>query len=365
MMVRSALLILLLCGPALCWWDFWPNTEHQDLLSRSVEIAAERYPDMAAEIQSFEAELLSGTHDEDFDSDETNGSYSDYSGLCPAVPGAWWPTARRHLDAVQWVSDNLNPNNWSAAVAAYPSSRSDAYYMLGHIIHTLQDLFVPAHSHISPHGLGTSGLVENHSWPAYFDGFEQWCEVTENELGLARPEQIPEAYLETLMMRSAVFSRTDVESLGFLPSQYFADPDTAGGWGRYRPYPSGGYPCGNDRIDNSLANAWSVLLVPACCEYAAAALRTFYVACNPTGAEESETGRTEAEYSFPSLVSARRLTELRFLSGLDIEVVDASGRIVSTLAYGVWRPASGVAGAFFLRIRSGNQSTVRKVLVVD
>jgi hypothetical protein len=47
------------------------------------------------------------------------------------------------------------------------------------------------------------------------------------------------------------------------------------------------------------------------------------------------------------------------------EVVDASGRVVATLASGVWHPASVVAGTYFIRIRVGNQATVRKVLVVE
>ncbi|MEO0085760.1 MAG: hypothetical protein ABIK37_03930 [candidate division WOR-3 bacterium] len=280
-------LLIALAGTALGWWDMWPYYEHQDLLGRTIDICAERYPDMAAELSSYRSLLLAGVHDEDFDSDEINGSYSDYSGYCVAVPDAWWPTARRHLNAIQWVHDVQNPNNWTAAVATYPARRSDAYYMLGHILHNLQDLFVPAHAHISPHGLGTSGLVENHSWPAYFDNFEQYCEVTSNELNRARADRIPEASLDTLMVRAARFASTDVDSAGFSPSLYYAPPDQPGAWGRYRPYPYNGYPCGRDRIDNNLANTWSLWVVPACCEITAAAVRAFYLECNPTGVEET------------------------------------------------------------------------------
>jgi hypothetical protein len=322
--LRAIAVLLLAAGSAFCWWDFWPYTEHQDMMSRSVDICADRYPDMAAEVASYRDQLKSGTHDEDFDSDEVNGSYCDYSGYSPQVPGAWWPTARRHLNAVQWVHDPLNPNNWNAAVVRYTANKADAYYMLGHIIHNLQDLFVPAHSHISPHGLGTAGLVENHSWPGYFDDFEQYCEVTDNELRLAQPSRIPEASLESLMVGAAVFSNTDAESVGFLPSLYYAHPDTAGGWGRYRPYPSGSYPCGRDRIDNNLANAWSPWLVPACCEHAAGALRAFYLACNPTTAEE------------PALQPANGTT-------VTAPLYDALGRRVSpsTSCHGIYFTGSG------------------------
>jgi hypothetical protein len=353
-LISTVLLGLVLAAPAWCWWDFWPYLEHQDMLARSVEIAAERYPDMAGEIQSCQDQLLSGTHDEDFDSDETNGSYSDYSGYCPSVPDAWWPTARRHLNAIQWVCDGLNPNNWYAAVAAYPGSRSDAYYMLGHVIHNLQDLFVPAHAHISPHGLGTGGLVENHSWPGYFDDFEQWDEVTENELGRARSERIPEAPLETLMVRAALFSSTDVESISFYPSQYYAVPDSAGGWGRYRPYPSGGYPCGNDRIDNDLANAWSLYIVPACCEYAAAALRAFYLACNPTAVSESLAPGPRSLTPIPSPVSSRALSRMAFPAGT--ELYDRTGRRVT--------PVGLTPGVYICRMPRDGKTITRPLVVV-
>jgi hypothetical protein len=367
--VTVAALFALLAGPLFAWWDFWPDEEHQALLSRSIDIAAERYPDMATEVTAYRDELLSGTHDEDFDSDEINGSYSDYSGYCAAVPDAWWPTATRPLNAIQWVHDNQNPNYWDAAVAAYGSNRSDAYYKLGHVLHNLQDLFVPAHAHISPHGLGTSGLVENHSWPLYFDDFEQWCEVTDNELNLAQPGRIPEAGLDTLMASAATFSSTDNESAAFYPSQYYAPPDAPGGWGRYRPYPSGGYPCGNDRIDNGLANEWSLYIVPRCCEVAAGALRAFYLVCNPTAIEEPSV--------LPSPVSRLRLSS-PVRAGSPIRIVglstpatmtllDISGRTVARLAVAASQAAfcpALPAGTYACRITTNGRTFTQPLIVV-
>lgn len=311
--MKCLLYLLLGTTTSIAWWDLWPNEEHQAMISRSVDICAERFPEMAAEITACRSRLMAGAHDEDFDSDEVNGSYCDYSGYCPALPRAWWPTARRPLNALQWVHDPLNPNNWSTALNTYQSSKNTAYYMLGHIIHNLQDLFVPAHSHISPHGTGTAGLVENHSWPGYFDKFEQWCEVTEAELSLAQASRIPDVCLESLMVRAARFSATDNDTAGFRPSEYYAPPDTIGGWGRYRPYPSGGYPCGRDRIDNNLANRWSRHLVPACCEYGAGAIRQFYLAANPQGATESSDenlGRSSTVGTIHRELGASRMARL-------------------------------------------------------
>jgi len=367
--VTVAALLALLAGQAFAWWDFSPYTEHQDLMSRSIDIVAERFPDMAAEVAAYRDQLLSGTHDEDFDEDETNGSYSDYSGYCATVPGAWWPTATRPLNAIQWVHDNQNPNYWDAAVAAYGSNRSDAYYKLGHVLHNLQDLFVPAHAHISPHGLGTSGLVEYHSWPLYFDNFEEWCEVTDNELNLAQYGRIPEAEFDTLMVSAATFSSTDNESATFYPSQYYAPPDAPGGWGRYRPYPSGSYPCGNDRIDNDLANAWSLYIVPRCCEVAAAGIRAFYVACNPTTIEEPPSLTSPAQNV--RLNSPVRPGSLIHITGLDapatMTILDISGRTVARLAIAtsqrVFCPRLP-AGIYTCRITTDSRTFTQPLIII-
>ncbi len=355
------LLLLTLAGPAFGWWDTWPYLEHQDLLDRTIDICAERYPDLAAEVDARRDDMLSGTHDEDIDEDQTNGSYCDYSGYCPTLPSAWWPTARRRLNAIQWVHDPLNPNHWAAAVATYQSSKSDAYYMLGHVLHNLQDLFVAAHASIAPHGSGTSGLVENHSWPLYVDNFEQYCEVTDNELDRARADRIPEAGLDSLMVRAAVFSTTNADSVGFRPTDYYAPPDTAGGWGRYRPYPSGGYPCGNDRIDNSLANSWSLWVVPACCEVTAAAIRAFWLECQGVGSAErrgTELGRLALTSPCrPGLALASSATPLT------AAFISPDGRVAASAAGTTLRCPDLAPGVWLVRITSGTRAAVRPLVV--
>ena len=362
MALRTLLVSLVLCAvPALGWWDFWPYLEHQDMLDRSIDIAMTRYPDMAAEIDAHRDEMLEGAHDEDFDEDQTNGSYADYSAYCPAVPGAYWPIARRHLNAIQWVHDPLNPNNWEDAVVTYGSSRSSAYYMLGRVMHNVQDLLVPAHSNVAPHGLGTGDLVENHSWPAYFDNFEQWCEVGDNELNRARADRIPELELDSLMRTGAAFSSTDVESAGFFPSQYYAVPDAPGGWGRYRPYPSGGYPCGNDRIDNDLANAWSLWLVPRCCEIGAGAIRAFWLACNPTAVEEEHPAtRARLRLRSPAkpgwlLCAAGGTTRAEFIS--------PGGRVRAVRTGGSIRCPDLAPGAWFVRLERAGSTSCHRLVV--
>lgn len=357
--ITALFIVAAAAGPLFAWWDVWPYLEHQALMSRSIDIAAERYQDMAVEITAYRDELLSGAHDEDFDSDGSNGSYCDYSGFCAVIPDAWWPTAARPLNAIQWIHDSGNPNCWDSAVAAYARNRADAYHRLGHIEHNLQDLFIPAHSHISPHGSGTGNLVENHSWPTYPDNFEQWCEVNDHELKLARADRIPVGGRETLMKAAAVFSSTDNESAAFYPSQYYAMPDAPGGWGRYRPYPSGGHPCGYDNVDNDCANSWSEYLVPRCCEVAAAAIRTFYLAGN---LPNSQGLRVESPVKVGS--------PFRII-GLDapatIALVDITGRVVARLSIS---PSESVlcpsipAGPYGCQVSVGGATFTQPIVVV-
>jgi hypothetical protein len=86
----------------------------------------------------------------------------------------------------------------------------------------------------------------------------------------------------------------------------------------------------------------------------------------PVGVEERVAEALKRITVAPSVV---RGSEVVHVAGLPpsaaCEVVDASGRVVATLASGVWHPASVVAGTYFIRIRVGNQATVRKVLVVE
>jgi hypothetical protein len=86
----------------------------------------------------------------------------------------------------------------------------------------------------------------------------------------------------------------------------------------------------------------------------------------PAGVEERTRAKLQLVAVEPSVV---RRSEVVRVAGLpqpaECEVVDASGRVVARLASRVWRPTSSVAGAYFVRIRLGNQTVVRKVLVVE
>ena len=88
--------------------------------------------------------------------------------------------------------------------------------------------------------------------------------------------------------------------------------------------------------------------------------------CLPVGLERRAEGKLRRAEIQPSVVRSRGSVQITGLPpSSEIEVVDASGRVDDRPVSGVWHPAYGVAGTFFIRIRLGNQSVVRKLLVVE
>lgn len=378
--IKGLLLMIVFTGILFAWWDTWPYAEHQSITSKAIDIAAQRWPEMAAEINSFRDQLKQGSHDEDFGSDTLYGNSSDYSAYNPSVPTAYWVTAQLHLNGLQWIRAWQNPYSWDVALALYGTNQSAAYLALGHVLHNLEDLFIPAHSFLGPHGPGTSGLVYNHSWPLYFDNFEQYCEVTSNELNRSDPNRIPE-YIqsaESLMVQAAIFSSSDQESLIYFPSQYYAQPDSAGDWGKYRPYPYQGYPCGNDNIDNDLANNWSLFLVPRCVEYSASMIRFFYVQFHTAIKEEVKQSKIKllSIQANPFKNQVEINYSLAETGWVNLRIINTLGRTVKILDRGIKEPGEfqviwdGTnskrkqlpAGTYFCVLSINGQSEIQQIV---
>ncbi len=342
----SVILILTLLLPRILmgWWEIWPYNDHQAITSKAIDIAAERWQEMASEITNYRDEMKQGSHDEDFGSDTLYGSSSDYSGYNPLIPEAYWPTAQLHLNALQWIRAWQNPYSWDVAINLYGSNMSAAYLALGHVLHNIEDLFVPAHSFLAPHGLGTGGLVYNHTWPLYFDNLEQYCEVTDNELNRAGPNLIPDNILtpESLMIFSSWFAITDSESLNYYPNQYYAQPDSAGDWGKYRPYPYQGYPSGIDNIDNDIANDWSLFIVPRCVEYTAAMIRLFYIQHHTRIKEENKLVTANIDINLIHPIPFTNKTQINYTISkknfVVLHIIDGLGRTVQILDRGIKEP---------------------------
>jgi len=90
----------------------------------------------------------------------------------------------------------------------------------------------------------------------------------------------------------------------------------------------------------------------------------------PVGVEERAAEKLRQVETQPSVVRGRGAVRISGLPpSAEVEVVDASGRIVASGSSGASSFVLGTldlkAGAYFIRIRVGNQAIVRKVLVVD
>jgi len=90
----------------------------------------------------------------------------------------------------------------------------------------------------------------------------------------------------------------------------------------------------------------------------------------PVGVEERVAEKLKQIEIQPSVVSSRGVVQVMDLPpSAEVEVVDASGRVVASGSSGASSFVLGTsdlkAGAYFIRIRVGNQAVVRKVLVVE
>jgi len=90
----------------------------------------------------------------------------------------------------------------------------------------------------------------------------------------------------------------------------------------------------------------------------------------PVGVEERWSEKLRQMEILPSVVRSRAVVRVSGLPpSAEVEVVDATGRVVASGPSGASSFVLGTldleAGAYFIRIRVGNQAIVRKVLVVD
>jgi len=80
------------------------------------------------------------------------------------------PSGGRYAGALEWARNgavqqwnSANPFNWEGAIRAYDythSSRSEAYYRLGHVLHLLTDMAEPDHAFNMPHAGSSKGLPD-------------------------------------------------------------------------------------------------------------------------------------------------------------------------------------------------------------
>lgn len=172
-----------------------------------------------------------------------------YHGFDP-VHGYHWPGT--NLTTIEWAEYEGNNFSWENAVYLYNTGHKEkAYECLGHVLHLLADLSVPAHVNVVNHGISISSdhagtfydpdilnlVVDEYemalsggiSIPAIYDFIPDILNEFRNSLNLADADSIPELDTpEEYFNNLAVLTYNNS-----IVRQYYSPPDSEGEWGNY------------------------------------------------------------------------------------------------------------------------------------
>lgn len=132
---------------------------HRWLTRQAVELLVARDPGRFAELSRFVEEVVDGSEHEDdliLDGDDDPRTMRVMRHFFRPTDGAGLTFGDRlFVNSYEWgVLPNLqNRWGWEDALERYrEGDLAGAYFALGHVIHLVQDLTVPAHSHLDVHG---------------------------------------------------------------------------------------------------------------------------------------------------------------------------------------------------------------------
>jgi hypothetical protein len=176
----------------------YPN--HVEIVDRALELAGSAgFSDPSLSLDEIRARLACGVYDEDFalmpgtvgehyPSPWTKGPDFSFGGLLPVtkipygvltdpwsgwyrglshgfdpVTGYTWPGAM--ASTVDWANSPANTFSWNNALLLYAKGqRAEAYECLGHVLHLLMDLSVPAHVMVVNHGAVYTKRNSGYPW---------------------------------------------------------------------------------------------------------------------------------------------------------------------------------------------------------
>jgi hypothetical protein len=352
--------------------------------------------------------------------DPWSGWYRGLSHGYDPLTGYQWPQAQG--TPIEWANSSNNTFTWSNAVALYGrGQRAEAYECLGHILHLLADLSVPAHVKVVNHGAVPTKTNSGQLWDPdllsiTIDEYEMALNgglennlisvipdlhgAFVNALVLARSSNIPELdswsdYLRGLARLAA--RNPDI-------NKYYQAPDAQGNFGHYTNQNGGiAYPIqlgsiigpgqiagrytqvalystatasGGTVIPHQTLEAICDSLVPRAAEFSAGLLHLFRLTVI-TGVKTS--GRAPAtialmqNYPNPFNASTTIRYFLPLTTMLALTVSSALGQQVATLAQG--EQAAGyhdvnfdggnlASGVYFYRLHAGTYVETKKLLLI-
>jgi hypothetical protein len=184
--------ILLASVSGFCGVKYSANPNHRELVRKALELAVQAgFRESSVSLQNLTDRLEAGAYSEDYDgipgvpgehfpNPWDNGPQFDLSGLIPGtripygglvdlafsssgfkrglahgydpIKGFSWPDAVS--TTVDWASSPSNGFSWDQALALYSKKNyQEAYECLGHLLHLLTDLSIPAHVKVVNHGM--------------------------------------------------------------------------------------------------------------------------------------------------------------------------------------------------------------------
>ncbi len=143
---------------------------HRWLTRQAAQLLVQAYPGQYDELLEYIDEVAAGAeHEDDLFVDGDNDPqtlrvmrhfYRPVDGAGLSMYGQTFPTS------YQWAIEGSEANEWDwndGMVAWRAGDRDEAYFVLGHVVHLIQDLTVPAHTHLDVHG------------PPSGDDYETYC----------------------------------------------------------------------------------------------------------------------------------------------------------------------------------------------
>lgn len=172
----------------------------------------------------------------------------------PTPPSECWnkyfPTDRFVMPAREWAraTRDINYLTWDNAIALYKAgAKEDAYHILGHIAHLVEDMSIPAHVHIIDHGKELASIVIPDCIRDFYrgillpDGLEEYLSDDPDNLLCCKTQtprfDTPKEYIENLARFTHGLRCVVVD--GQQRCNFFLDdgepPDVPDGFGSYDP----------------------------------------------------------------------------------------------------------------------------------
>ncbi len=435
-------------------------TNHREMVIKALQLAVSAgFVDTSMSLQDIQDRLEAGVYSEDFDPipgvpgstfpspwDKTPtfdftgwlpdlripyGSLADdsrssgwYRGLnhgYDPVSGYRWPGA--DTTTVGWADASQNAFSWHNALALSMHDRkAEAYECLGHVLHLLMDLSVPAHVKVVNHGASLTakkdgllhpdlGIVIIDEYEMALSGGLQPSAMTavipdlsadfKHAVDSARVERIPlRAHWSDYLTVLATYTYNSP-----LVNQYYAAPDSEGHWGSYldgsghsvSPHSYGIAPISPidgrltqlflqgtaDVVNGPIIPAQAMKemcadLVPRAVEESAGLILTFASERTIVGVRRSTNPgqwgfALDQNYPNPFNPKTAISYQLSAKSFASLKVFDVLGREVVTLVneaqppgrYSVEFDARNLAsGVYFYRLRAGDFVNTKKLVVL-